>query len=363
MEIRIPKKEEKKKVVKFLNKVFHRHFPSLIPSLYGKDKNSMEYHYIVEEGGMLVGGICAYPQDICVGDVVFNGVGIGMVATKKSMRGKGIMTTMLNHVFKEYEGKCEVMYLTGRRHRYEHFGFYPTGVTYSYKVSDMSIKKYESSNPYSIIKAKTKKDFMAIDELAKGARERNVTPLSTESDTLRNWFSKAYLIKKDGETIGFAGGKFFGANVLERLYVKDGSVEDYIDCVSAYKRYKKATNLMVEVLPNELELKEAMQRVCEEYSVVSTVKYKVMDYQKLIYKLLLLGKKQGTLQDCDTIVEIEGRERLKIVVSGQDVSVTVTEETPKQVLSEQNAIAILLGAEDSLVKGIGKFALRHSDFI
>ena len=155
MEIRIPQKEEKKKVIKFLNKVFHRPFPSLIPSLYGKDKNSMEYHYVVEEKGELVGGICAYPQDICVGEIAFKGVGIGMVATKKSMRGKGIMTMMLNHVFREWEGKCEVMYLTGRRHRYEHFGFYPTGINYSYKISDMSIKKYKNSNPYSIEKAKT----------------------------------------------------------------------------------------------------------------------------------------------------------------------------------------------------------------
>ena len=363
MEIRIPQKEEKKKVIKFLNKVFHRPFPSLIPSLYGKDKNSMEYHYVVEEKGELVGGICAYPQDICVGEIAFKGVGIGMVATKKSMRGKGIMTMMLNHVFREWEGKCEVMYLTGRRHRYEHFGFYPTGINYSYKISDMSIKKYKNSNPYSIEKAKTQEDFNAIDELASGAELRNVTPLSTESDTLRNWFSSAYVIKKDGETVGFAGGKFFGSNVLERLYVKDGSVEDYIDCVRAYKDYKKVTNLMVEVLPGEVEFKEAMQRVCEEYSVVSTAKYKVLDYKTLIYKLLLVGKNQGSLEDVETVVEIEGRERLKIVVSGQDVSVTVTEETPKIVLSEQRAIAILLGAEDGLVKGIGKFALRHADFI
>jgi|GEM_PF-5903046 len=363
MEIRIPRKEENKKVIKFLSKVFHRPFPSLIPSLYGKEKNSMDYHYIVEDGGELVGGICAYPQEVHVNGVVFNGVAIGMVATKKSKRGKGIMSTMLNHVFKEYENICEISYLTGRRHRYEHFGYYPTGVIYSYKISSMSIKKYNNGNPYSIEPAKTKEDYASISELAMGASQYNATPISTEGDTLRNWFSKAYVIRKDGKAVGFAGGKSFGSNVLERLYVKDGSWQDYVACVSAYKEYKKVSNLTVEVLPSEKEFKEAMQRVCEDYSIVSTVKYKVFDYQALIYKLLQVGKNAGSLEDVETVIEIEGRTKLKISVRGEEIAVTPTEEAPKMTLSEQNAIASLVGAEEGIVKGIGKFALRHSDFI
>lgn len=363
MEIRVPAKEENKKVIKFLNKVFHKPFPNLIPSLYGKDKNMMDYHFVVEDNGELVGAVCAYPETIRVGEIALRGIAMGMVATKKSARGKGVMTYMLNHTESLYSKDYDVAFLTGRRHRYEHFGYYPAGNNYIYNISDMSIKKWQSGCPYSIIKAKSKEDFLKVDELNNSANVIVERPFAKESETLRNWFSSLYLILKEGEVVGFASGKLFKGQTLERIYIKNGSVDDYIYGVQAYKKYKKATNLKVEAVPNEDNLIKALHACAEDYCIESHAKYKVFSYKRLIEKLLAIGIAQGRLMKFNKVVEILGREKLSIEVSDGNVKVTESTLEADLVLSEEEAIASLLGAEESIVKGIGKFSLRHSDFI
>lgn len=363
MKISVPQKERKEEVVRFLNKVFHKPFPRLIPSLYGKEKNTMEYHFIVEEGDELVGGICAYPEEIKVGNVVVKALGIGMVATGKKHRGKGIMTKMVTHSLEAYSNECDVAMLTGRRHRYEHYGFYPAGANYIYQISEKSISNIVKGSPFTIVRAKTKEDYAMVDELTKLDLQVVSRPLATESETLRNWYSKLYLIKNGEEVVGFASGKYFNGLCLERMFIKNGSPEDYASAVYAYRKQKKLPLLRVEVLPTERAFKEAMARGSEEYMINSHVKYYVFSYKRLVEKLLAIGLEQGSLRNSECIVEIEGREKMKIVTTATSFVVEETTDEPNLILSEQNAIASLLGAEETIVKGMGKFALRHSDFI
>ncbi|MBR2481146.1 MAG: GNAT family N-acetyltransferase [Clostridia bacterium] len=362
MEIRVAKKEENKKVITFLSKVFTRPFPRLIPSLYGKDKNMMDYHYLVEENGKLIGAVCAYPEDIVTSNTTIKGLAIGMVATLKSARGRGVMTSMLKHVDKEYPG-VDVMFLTGRRHRYEHFGYYPAGACYSFLISSMSIKKWDIGCPFEVVEAKTENDYREVDELNNVGKLRVDKPLARESDTLRNWFSKLYLIKEQGKTVGFASGKFFKGHVLERIFIKDGKVQDYVQGVLAYKKYKGATNLKVDVLPHESALKEAMHMVSEEWSINSHEKYKVVNYARLIKKLLTVTLEEKYLNDFSFVVEIVGREKLLVSVKEGEAIVEESTQEPDLTLSEAQAIASLLGGEESIVNGMVKIALRHSDFI
>lgn len=361
MEIRIPQEEEKKKVVSFLSKVFHRPFPSLIPSLYGKDKNTMSYHFILEKEGKLRGAVCAYPEEIKVGGVSIKGLQIGMVATSKKTRGEGIMTKMLTHSFERYQDECEVSMLTGLRHRYEHFGYYPAGINYEFKVSEMSSKKWENGNPYTIVKAKTQDDFNKIEELKKERKLEVVRPLATETDTLKNWFSKAYLVYKNGELKGYAGGKLFGGQNLEILYV-DGNVLDYIQAVVAYRKFKKAKSIMVEVLPTESTYLEAMSLCSEEYSIKSIYKYKVFSYKRLLEKLIAITLQDNERLSYQGVIAIEGKEKLKVKIENGTYSVEETNDDAEVTYSEKSAIAWLLGMESGVIP-LSKISLRHSDFI
>lgn len=361
MKIRVPREDEKRKVITFLNKVFHKPFPRLIPSLYGKDKNTMPYHFVLEKEGVLRGAVCAYPEEIKVGNVTIKGLQIGMVATSKKTRGEGIMSRMLHHSFEAYSKECEVSMLTGRRHRYEHFGYYPAGVNYEFKISSMSAKKWEKGNPYAFKVAKTEDDFKMVEELKKERKLNVVRPLATETDTLKNWFSKVYLVYKNGELVGYAGGKFFGTHNLEILYVQ-GDVEDYAQAVCAYRKWRKAPSLSVEVLPTEKVFLEAMSQACEDYFIKSIYKYKVFSYKKLIEKLIAITLEDNKELTYEGVIEIENREKLKIIVKDGAYSVEESKEDATQAYSEKSAIAWLLGMENGAIP-LSKISLRHSDFI
>ncbi len=361
MKIRVPREDEKNKVIPFLNKVFHKPFPRLIPSLYGKDKNTMPYHFILEREGDLRGAVCAYPEEIKVGEVVIKGLQIGMVATSKKTRGQGIMSAMLKHSFEAYGNECEVSMLTGRRHRYEHFGYYPAGVNYEFKISSMSAKIWENGNPYTFKTAKTETDFTMVEDLKKERRLNVTRPLATETDTLKNWFSKVYLVYKNGELVGYAGGKFFGTYNLEILYVQ-GGVEDYAQAVCAYRKWRKAPSLIVEVLPTEKVFLEAMSQACEDYSIKSVYKYKVFSYKKLFEKLIAITLEDNKGLSYEGVIEIVGREKLKIVIKNGAYSIVESEDDATQAYSEKSAIAWLLGMENGAIP-LSKISLRHSDFI
>lgn len=361
MEIRVAREEENKKVIRFLNKVFRKPFPHLIPSLYGKNKNMMRYHFCLEEEGKLAGAICAYPQDIKVGDVTIKGLGVGMVATDKKMRGKGIMTKMLKHVFECYSECADISYLTGLRVRYEHFGYYPGGINYEFKISEMSAKKWEKGNPYTFVKAKTDEDFKKIELLKKEDNFSVISPLSTEVETLQNWFSKVYLVLKNGETVGFASGKFFGAHTLEFLYL-EGGVDEYAQAVCAFRKQTNAKRLLVDVLPTEKVYKKAMSLCSEEYVIKSIYKYKVFSYKRLLSKLIAITLKENPTLSYEGVVDFAGKERLKVVIKDGEYSIVETENEAEVCYDETTAIAWLLGQEEGAIPLV-KLSLRHSDFI
>lgn len=360
MEIYVPSEKDNDKVIKFLCKVFHRPFPRLIPSLYGKGKNSMRYHFCLEKDGALRGALCAYPQEIKIGSVSINGLGIGMVATDKKARGQGIMSAMLEHSFNVYKDSADIACLTGLRHRYEHFGFYPCGVNYIYKISDSSSNKWKNGNPYAVVKAKSEEDFEAVDRLALTAEQVVKGSLATEHETLKNWFSKLYLLKREGKTVGFASGKF---DVLERIYIEGGTVNDYIQGAIAFKKYRKKSLLKVEVLPVEDALKEAMASASEDYEIDCHAKFKVFSYKRLLEKLIAISLERNQSIKYAGVIEVSGREKLKINIEEGNFSVSETEEGADVVLEEWQAVQIFLGAEQGPIQGLQKIALRHSDFI
>ena len=363
MKIYVPNESENKKVISFLNKVFHKPFPRLIPSLYGKGKNTMKYHFAANKDGVLRGAVCAYPEAIIINGIAINGIAIGMVATDKKTRGQGIMSAMLNHSFKEYQDSYEISMLTGRRHRYEHFGYYPAGANYLYDISDMSIKKWDKGNPYTIVKAKTEEDFEAVNKLSQGCPLRVERPLANESDVLRNWFSNLYLVKKDGITVGYASGKFFVHHELECMYIDKGESIDYIQAVKAYKDMKRIKLLKVQVLPSEKVFKEAMSLCSEECTMVAHDKYKVFSYKKLLEKLVAISLVDLADLNYNGVVEIVGREKLKINVGNGAYAIEETTEAPTLIISEKDMIAQLFGLDECFIKGLHKVSLRHSDFI
>ena len=355
----VPSDDQNKSLIKLLNKVFRKNFPTLLPTLYGKDKCTAKYHYCIDLDGKRVGAVCAYPSEIKVGEVAINGLGIGMVATKKSARGKGVMTTLLNHALTNAEKEYDIAYLTGRRKRYEHFGFYPAGCNHMYEISNISIQKYKKGNPYKIIRVKSKAQMAMVNALsAKGYQVIN-RPLATDAEVLLNWHNKLYLVEKQGTPVGFISAKLIK---LDRIFIDGGSQDDYAYAVSAFMQFKKLKFIMAEAIPSEAECIKALDDVSETKSIREGFKFKVFNYARLFNKLSLLAVQEGYKGEFCKTIEIEGVEKFTLSIRNGIVNVTSTEEEAELILTEQQAVEVLLGPSARDIP-LAKFGLHHSDLI
>ena len=97
--------------------------------------------------------------------------------------------------------------------------------------------------------------------------------------------------------------------------------------------------------------------------MTSQEKYKVLSYNRIIEKLIVATLSEGKALSYEGVVEIGGRERLEIVAKDGECVVRETDKEPTLTISEKDAIASLLGQEESIIPGLQKISLRHSDFI
>lgn len=362
--ITVPAESDYKEVLRFLDITFKRPFKRLIPSLYA-DGSSMCYHYVLRgENGKINGAVCAYPGEINLGgEEPLKILDIGMVATRRSARGKGIMVRLVNHAIDEYRKKgTELVCLTGRRKRYEHLGFYPGGRNREYEVGKMSTRNIVIEEPITFIPVKTGAQKEYIDRIADTNPKRTIFPTAKTSDTISNWFAKTYIVNIGGKQRGYAYASF---NTLHGVVLDERgerAVELYKQVIKAYVEYK-GVSVKVQALPRERELNRALSDISERVTVEAGFKFKILDYRAVVRKLYAEAQAfYGYSEDFCVSIEIIGEDKFSFGIKdgkvftedyAEDASVVVTPETATRMLFGPDRI---IGAPIDPI-----FALAHSD--
>ncbi len=368
--ITVPDKSEYKELLRFLDVTFRRPFKRLIPSLYA-DADSMPYHYVLRgENGKINGALCAYPGNVYMGGSAepLKILDIGMVATRKSERGKGIMRTLVNHAVEEGKLKgAELVCLTGRRKRYEHLGFYPCGRNLVYGIDKMSTREVAIGTPITFVKVKTDEQKKFVDSLYAKSFQHTEFPTAKPSDVLGNWFAGVYVIHEGGAPIGYLYG-------MPHIRVLDGVVLDESDCSrdEAVMRYKRVIRAFVEFLghgfrakaiPTEACYNLALKDICENVSVHADFKFKVLDYRAVFLKLYAEAREfYGYNGEFAVSVEIIGKDKFEFGISDGKVFVRDYDGEVAVKLTDGEAIERLFGIgriEQAPIPTV--FALKHSD--
>ena len=74
-----------KSLIPFMNKVFHKNFPTLLPKLYTSNKYA-DNHYVVYDNTKVIGALASIPNTMHVYDKSLSCRGIGMVSCHKKYR-------------------------------------------------------------------------------------------------------------------------------------------------------------------------------------------------------------------------------------------------------------------------------------
>lgn len=324
-------------LVKFLDKVFHHRFRSLLPKIY-RHESCLQDHFIARENGVMVGALGCFPIPYKMNGIDLNIYGVGMVATHKKHRGKGIMSSLVKTAAayaKEKGG--DIMVLTGQRQRYEHFGYVPAGSEYRFTVRDKNLKDADAS-PYTFVRVRKDSKYLAdMEALYNKTAVRAVRESFYE--TLISWYVRGiYAVLKDGVFVGYIVSRLWE---IHEIVLDNGDLRGVL---KAFLAKKKCKILTVKVNPMEYGAVESYFTFAEKCSVHNNMNIKVCDYESLIKKLLLYKVSVDPSYRCKRLISIKDVGNFDVEAGGGQVRVIKTEQTAAHIMTEAEAITKLFTA-------------------
>lgn len=329
--------------IDFANYVFgfngaDRSFEKLLPKLFKEGTNTAEDTFFVKEGDRLAACVGSFPIEFSILGEKLPVRGIGNVAVHPRDRSKGYMKecmyAALNEMIKE---GVAFSVLSGRRHRYNHFGFVKCGASMGYSVSrkNLSYVIPEDYEP-ALAMRRLEREDPALDELSAiwHARPFHCTrPREMLYDILISWQSEPIGFFEDGKLVGW-------------VIVKDGNVWECIAdpkyipdmLVLLSHRY---WHLCYQIPYHDGDIADAIFPYAETSSTEPELGFNILDYQRVLSLLLKLKATYEPLLDGETVVEIEGyakTERLKISVAGGVPTVEATDEAPEASFTHLGAM-------------------------
>ncbi len=330
--------------VDFINYVFgmngnDRSFIKLLPKLFKEGTNTAEDTFFVKEGDRLAACVGSFPIEYSILGEKLPVRGIGNVAVHPRDRSKGYMKECMKAALDEMlaEG-CAFSVLSGRRHRYNHFGYVKCGAARGYEVTAKTVSYLlpDEYSPALTMRTLTREDHKALDELSAIWHSRPfhcTRPREMLYDILLSWQS---------EPIGF-----FEGDTLIGWVIVNGS--DVWECIAEPKHIpdmlfllsRRFWYLRYRIPYHDRSIAEAIFPYAETSSTEPELCFNILNYEKMLSLLLRLKATYEPLPDGKTVVEIEGyakTERLKIAVRDGVPSVEATDERAEATFSHLAAM-------------------------
>lgn len=334
---------EANRAVHFMNRVFHKNFRKLLPKLY-KDNSFTETHYAYKENKIL-GMIANIPVNFNFNNTTVKCKGIGMVSVSKRERGKGIMSKMVNHCIAINQEDTDMMFLTGNRQRYEHFGFVPAGQEYKFSIFKHNVNKIKIKNDYKFLPLK--KNLQYLDKVKETFYSQKYKFERADDkfiDILNSWHNRTMVILKEGEYFGYLNATEFIWNIQEIFVNKE---ENLVEMLASLFTQKKML-LMYVILPIfQVKYVNYLEKLAENYAIRTNCNIKIVNYKSTIEKLLNLKAKNSKLLNGRMILEI-GKINYLIEVIDNVAYVKTTVEEAKYKFSESEATTFLLAPKGVL---------------
>lgn len=327
------KDEDNKKLIAFLDEVFFtndvhgRDFLNLLPKCY-KDQYRPAYNNFVvqDEKGDFRAAIGSFYNDMTVGGEYIKACCIGNVAVGKAYRSMGYMIELMEMSVEDMrKNGVDVAYLGGQRQRYGYFGFESSGTSFKYGFSRNayrhSLKAVPSGFEIEELKADDAQSIADIDKLYSRLPVRSNRKPESYYDVLCSWRDIPYILKKDGEFVGYFVLNDTRENVAEFDVVDPAYLPNL---VAAVMEKTESYNVNFTVAPFETEKRRFFDENSDGFSVGGCEMILVYDFEKFIRASF--KAKSGCAKLCDGVMTVlihgkNGDEKLKIEVQNNEVKV------------------------------------------
>ena len=302
--------EDYEDILDFGNYIFRTDFAALLPKLYkGHPERAAEHLLVTEQrpGGERIrgmSGLFRIPMNVCGRKLMASGV--GTVAVHPYDRGKGYMKlTVGGCVDWAREEGHDFVILSGRKQRYQHYGFEKCGSIYSFELDgtvSRQLRTYgvEGVTPpvpadgWEVLSPEAGKEYEARCRALYEAQ-----PVWAERpdfwEVASSWSGEVRVIRRDGAFAGYAAlSKAYGGFTVHELLLEEGveplpAVLSVLDCAAQMG----ARELTVEVLPFQQELIHTLTLIAEEGRLSSPYGINVLRYAPVAEAFLQLKADSG----------------------------------------------------------------------
>jgi len=315
-------------------------FPASLPKLYKREYFMDGIHYLAREGNRIKAAVGSYPLELefsgpGLPKTTLKGMGIGMVSVHPYSRSRGYMKELMNRALEDMRRDGMVFScLSGRRQRYEYFGYGRTGSRYTFSYNDDNIRhtlgqKWTTDLSFRPVGSG---DQSLLDQIY-AMHETKIARLKRSRerlyDTLSSWNWRIFAVLK-GES--FEG--YFVYRSGEQCEISEIQLKDYSrlpEVLGLLQSEAKAGSILtpsgfhpiqIAAGPHEPEKIAALSRFAESYTQSPAYQFVVFDYLRFVAPFLKLKEKERNLADGVFVLQIEGHPRLRLAVERGAASIT-----------------------------------------
>lgn len=342
-EYRIAKPEDKNAIIDFINMVFSmahepHEFGDLLPKAYAKDCCFEPEHFIAVTDGRIEGCVGLLPVKMTVlGEEVRAGI-VGSVSAHPHAHGaghmKGCMALMLDYAKKN---GFQMLYLGGRRQRYEYFGFSQGGMAIGFDLDAGNFKHAFRGMDASAF------TFEPVDAYAAQAAELyNALPVHGQRDAdnfamiARSWNCAGYAVLKNGMFAGYLIGT---ADAISEMTLMDEN--DAQAAVLGWKMHGGANRMHIDVPVWNTARVRLFSRISQNIRSGPFDMFRILDWETVIRLGLSVKATFTRLSDGETILGCDGTS-ISVSVHGNRADVHMTGAPAKYTFDHLEAQDLLM---------------------
>ncbi len=345
-EYRKAAREEKSAIVDFINMVFSvahepHNFKTLLPKVYGDEACFWADHYIARDHGRVEGAVALLEERWSVlGEELKVGV-VGSVSTHPYARGAGHMKKCMGMMLEDAAARgLDLLFLGGKRQRYEYFGFSQGGVGTCMRLApdnfrhawgkvDISGISFAKLGPWTA-RAKALYDAQPVRALR---REEEFALVAS------SWNDRPWAVLREGEFLGYLVASQEGDEITELGLVREA------DCPAILRAWHEAHDrrtVSVDVPVWDRERLLTLARVAAARDQGAAEMFRVLDFPRLTRLFLAVKSRYARLADGRFVLQVEDEAPFAVEVREGKATVARTDEAPDAHLGRLEAQDLLL---------------------
>lgn len=318
----------------FGNYVFHIDFRALLPKLYGNHPELAADHVLVTEqrqGGERIQsmvGCFKIPLQVAGKKLLVRG--IGTVSVHPYARGKGYMRLAMHRAIDDAQAEgTDMMVLSGRKQRYQHYGFEKCATQYEFSLSRSVSEQLHKYGVEGICGKVSTAEYTVLPVSEGKAYEPQCAALFASQpvyaqrenffEVASSWSADVRVILKNGAFLGYGTiSKAYGACAINELVLNDW--RNPVPAVLALFDAAETDRAEIIAMPFQKELIHALTLIAEKGSISSGYGINVLNYPAVIEAFMQMKSNLFPLPDGHYVIDVIEKGKTEITVKDGKVS-------------------------------------------